>query len=140
MLIADELSLNILAAMRDLLLLSYFCLASLPELNARSIAPADTSQFSCKIYPNKKVYKRGERIASSVELWNNTTTSQTFATAVDGFEVGWRYSSIMFEVYKLRRNSAKKQVKPRVYVRCGNIDGISEADFVNVPPGGKLNP
>jgi hypothetical protein len=101
---------------------------------------ANGGPFSCRIKPAQAAYKQGQQVRFAVELWNNTSETQVFATAVDGSEVNWRCPSVGFSVYRLQQNAAKKAMKADLHVRCGNTDAMAPEDFVEVPPGQMMNP
>lgn len=107
---------------------------------AQPAVAADSSVISCRIRPEKFVYKQGEVISFGVELWNKSATAQTLAYSVDGSEAGWRCPAVEFTVHRLGPRARRTPVKPDLVVRCGNMDAMREEDFVQVRPGAMLKP
>ncbi|HEX8328655.1 MAG TPA: hypothetical protein VF629_14020 [Hymenobacter sp.] len=100
---------------------------------AQTTTPGDTARFSCRIRPEKMVYKRGEEIAFTVELLNKSTKPEVVLKHVLGFD----FPTTRFEV--LRRGSLGSDKKMKRYRSCFVLP-VAVRDFVVVAPGQVFNP
>ena len=102
---------------------------------AFSSAPmkVDDVDITCTISAQKTDYVVGEAPEISVFLHNNEGRSVTLVGSLDGSD-GGRSPRCQFEI------AAPPGHESAVIGRCGNINSIRMADFVDVPAGGKFDP
>lgn len=102
---------------------------------AFSSAPmkVDDVDITCTISAQKTDYVVGEVPEISVFLHNNEGRSVTLVGSLDGSD-GNRSPRCHFEI------AAPPGHESPVIGRCGNINSIRMADFVDVPAGGKFDP
>ena len=107
---------------------------------AQTAVPADTARFSCFIQSVSDIYAPTTAITFTVSVRNNTSRPQLLAVAVDGSADGMRCPVIEFTVYRVSRHVPRKLIKPDMRLRCGNTDGMAEADFIKLMPGAAFDP
>jgi len=102
---------------------------------ATSAAPTkvDDVDITCTISAQKTDYVVGEQPEISVFLHNNEGRKVTLVGSLDGSD-GGRSPHCDFEI------AAPPGHERAVFGRCGNINAIRIADFVDVPAGGKFDP
>jgi hypothetical protein len=119
--------------MKLIALLTAGSLVALPTL-----ARGQTSGITCSLSADKASYKAGEVPLFTVRIRNERDSTVQFVKVLDASDVQWRYPYSYYEVSRIPgRKSAKAS---HMVVRCGNMDGISTADFVATAPGQDFNP
>jgi hypothetical protein len=108
-----------------------------PAAAAHATVGADVSMtardFECRIVP-ARAFKVGERPAFKVRIRNRSWRTPWLIKSVDGSNDG-RYPQVAIEIV----GPPDGFVVPPA-LRCGNMNGLSEADFVRLAPGGAFDP
>ncbi len=108
-----------------------------PAAAAHATVGADVSMtahdFQCKIVPARQ-FKVGERPEFKVRIRNRSWHTPWLIKSVDGSNDG-RYPQVSIEIV----GPPDGFVVPPA-LRCGNMNGLSEADFVRLAPGGAFDP
>jgi hypothetical protein len=107
------------------------------QLARTAFSPApmkvDDVDITCTISAQKTEYAVGEAPEISVFLHNNEGRNVTLVGSLDGSDDS-RSPRCHFEI------AAPHGHESAVIGRCGNINSIRMADFVDVPAGGKFDP
>jgi hypothetical protein len=119
-------------------LLIIFLLASVnaPAQHVPVKTGVSTTQYVCTIRSDKTIYHPGETPAITVEINNNSNEKAYLVRALDGSDIKRRFPYAYFTITKVGDTA----YKTKMYGRCGNIDPITVADFVEVKPGALFNP
>jgi hypothetical protein len=117
-------------------LIALLTTGSLFVLPPRAVCQA--SGIVCSLSADKAIYKTGETPLFTVLIRNKRDTAVQFVKVLDASDVQWRYPYSYYEVSRIPSRKPKK-ARPMM-ARCGNMDGISTADFAATASGQDFNP
>jgi hypothetical protein len=97
------------------------------------VTKAGTAPLECIISAGPTCVA-GEAPKIVVSLKNKTDKDILLVSQLDGSDCKGRYPYCTFEVKR------PPNVRQAMVARCGNVNGLLEANFVSVPKGGTFNP
>lgn len=91
---------------------------------------------TCTIEVENNVLAVGETPEIRISFKNNGDNDIYLIKSLDASAEKWRYPYVYYTIEKL----GDSDYKVKNYMRCGNMDGISETDFVRVSAGDNFSP
>jgi len=92
----------------------------------------DTTRFRCRLRLEKETLKRDEPVRLSIAIENNTSKPQLLVREVYGSEDGRSFPTARMELYRIRKNGARKPVEGTTSCL---VFAVSPESFVWVAPG-----
>ncbi|MBL8956648.1 MAG: carboxypeptidase regulatory-like domain-containing protein [Myxococcaceae bacterium] len=99
--------------------------------------PSVPARLRFEVSLPKSTFMRGERIALSGRFINDGPTRVVLVGVVDASELGWRAPRYLATV----ENEAGRVMVSEVWgARCGNVDGLTDGDVLDLGPGQSGDP